>query len=65
MKISFVEGGSIECTTEGNVRSSVCEDLTTAVFRGITPISQVDGETLQSASSDNILRRERSFLNQH
>lgn len=53
-------GGSTECATEGDVRSSICEDLTAAVFRGITPISQVNGEMLQSASSDNI--REESDL---
>ena len=64
MNVSFV-GGRTERTTEGNVRSSICEDLTAAVFRGITPISQANGETLQSASSDNIPRRERSFLSQH
>ena len=49
---------SIEPSTDGNVKSSVCENLTAAVFRGFTPISHVDGETVQSSPSDNILRRE-------
>ena len=34
---------SIEPSTDGNVKSSVCENLTAAVFRGFTPISHVDG----------------------
>ena len=59
MGIFFVGVGySIEPTTDGNVKSSVYENLTAAVFRGFTPISHVDGETLQSSPSDNILRRE-------
>lgn len=51
MGIFFIGGGricSIEPTTDGNVKSSVCENLTAAVFRGFTPISHVGGETLQS-----------------
>ena len=51
-------GYSIEPTTDGNGKSSVCENLTAALFRGFTPISHMDGETLQSSPSDNILRRE-------
>ena len=59
MGIFFVGVGySIEPTTDGNVKSSVCENLTAAVFRGFIDVSQVDGETLRSSPSDNILRRE-------
>ena len=57
MNVSFWAGAVLNAL-DGNVRSSICEDLSAAVFRRITPVSQVDGETLQYASSDNILRRE-------
>ena len=44
MGIFFVGVGySIEPTADGNVKFSVCENLTAAVFRGFTPISHVDG----------------------
>ena len=43
-------------TAEGNGKSSLCEYLTEAGLGGFTPISDMDGETLQSASGDNTLR---------
>ena len=49
MNVSFWAGAVLNAL-EGNVRSSICENLSAAVFRGITPVSQVDGETLQYAS---------------
>ena len=56
---------SMQPTAEGNGKSSLCEYLTEAGLGGFTPISHMDGETLQSASSDNTLRTQWSSLCQH